>query len=75
MKSDQHSAISVITIQNLFTVTNVRKIPVVSAQTHMVANSNMGYFKIVTPEGVTDIEDMSAEELLGVYVELMKEDN
>jgi hypothetical protein len=31
--------------------------------------------KIVTPEGVTDIEDMSAEELLGVYVELMKEDN
>jgi hypothetical protein len=29
--------------------------------------------KIVSPEGVTDIEDMSAEELLGVYVELMKE--
>jgi hypothetical protein len=33
----------------------------------------MGYMKIVSPEGVTDIEDMSAEELLGVYVELMKE--
>jgi len=32
----------------------------------------MGYMKIVSPEGVTDIEDMSAEELLGVYVELMK---
>ena len=35
----------------------------------------MGYMKIVSPEGVTDIEDMSAEELLGVMVELMKEDN
>ena len=35
----------------------------------------MGYMKIMTPEGVQDIEDMSAEELLGVYVELMKEDN
>jgi hypothetical protein len=35
----------------------------------------MGFFKILTPEGVQDIEDMSAEELLGVYVELMKEDN
>lgn len=33
----------------------------------------MGYMKIISPEGVTDIEDMSAEELLGVYVELMKE--
>jgi hypothetical protein len=32
----------------------------------------MGYMKIMTPEGVTDIEDMSAEELLGVMVELMK---
>jgi hypothetical protein len=30
-------------------------------------------FKIITPEGVTDIEDMSMEELMGVYVELMKE--
>jgi hypothetical protein len=35
----------------------------------------MGMFKIVTPEGVTDMEDMSMEELMGVYVELMKEDN
>ena len=35
----------------------------------------MGYIKIVSPEGVTDIEDMSIEELMGVYVELMKEDN
>jgi hypothetical protein len=35
----------------------------------------VGYMKIMTPEGVQDIEDMSAEELLGVYVELMKEDN
>jgi hypothetical protein len=35
----------------------------------------MGFFKILTPEGVQDIEDMSSEELMGVYVELMKEDN
>lgn len=35
----------------------------------------MGMFKILTPEGVTDIEDMPMEELMGVYVELMKEDN
>jgi hypothetical protein len=35
----------------------------------------MGYMRIVTPEGVTDVEDMSMEELMGVYVELMKEDN
>ena len=35
----------------------------------------MGMFKIVTPDGVTDMEDMSMEELMGVYVELMKEDN
>ena len=35
----------------------------------------IGMFKIVTPEGVTDMEDMSMEELMGVYVELMKEDN
>lgn len=35
----------------------------------------MGFFKIVTPEGVTDLEDMSSEELMGVMVELMKEDN
>lgn len=32
-------------------------------------------FKIISPEGVVDIEDMSMEELMGVYVELMKEDS
>lgn len=32
-------------------------------------------FKIITPDGVTDLEDMSMEEMMGVYVELMKEDN
>lgn len=32
-------------------------------------------FKIITPEGVQDMEDMTMEELMGVYVELMKEDN
>ena len=42
---------------------------------HMVVNSKMGFFKIVTLDGVVDIEDMSSEELMGVYVELMKEDN
>jgi len=35
----------------------------------------MGMFKIVTPDGVTDLEDMSMEEMMGVYVELMKEDD
>ena len=34
----------------------------------------MGYMRIITPEGVTDIEEMSMEEMMGVYVELMKED-
>jgi hypothetical protein len=33
----------------------------------------MGYMRIITPEGVQDVEDMSMEELMGVYVELMKE--
>jgi len=32
-------------------------------------------FKIITPDGVTDMEDMTMEELMGVYVELMKEGN
>lgn len=32
-------------------------------------------FKIITPEGVQDLEDMTMEEMMGVYVELMKEDN
>jgi hypothetical protein len=31
-------------------------------------------FKIITPDGVVDLEDMSMEEMMGVYVELMKED-
>ena len=35
----------------------------------------MGFFKIITPDGVQDIEDMSSEELMGVYVELMKEED
>lgn len=30
-------------------------------------------FKIISPEGVVDLEDMSMEEMMGVYVELMKE--
>lgn len=34
----------------------------------------MGMFKIITPDGVQDLEDMSMEEMMGVYVELMKED-
>ena len=35
----------------------------------------MGMFKIITPDGVQDLEDMSMEEMMGVYVELMKEDS
>lgn len=31
--------------------------------------------KIISANGVVDIEDMSAEELLGVQVEMMKEWN
>lgn len=30
-------------------------------------------FKIISPEGVVDLEDMSMEEMMGVYVELMKD--
>jgi hypothetical protein len=33
----------------------------------------MGMFKIITPDGVQDLEDMSMEEMMGVYVELMKD--
>ena len=29
--------------------------------------------KVITPEGVVDIEDMTAEELLGLQVALMSE--
>lgn len=33
----------------------------------------MGFMKVITPEGVVDIEDMTAEELLGLQVALMAE--
>ena len=33
----------------------------------------MGFMKVITPEGVVDIEDMTAEELLGLQVALMSE--
>jgi hypothetical protein len=33
----------------------------------------MGFMKIITPEGVVDIEDMTAEELLGLEVALMSQ--
>lgn len=33
----------------------------------------MGFMKIIGPEGVQDIEDMKAEELLGLMVEMMKD--
>lgn len=33
----------------------------------------MGFMKVITPEGVVDIEDMSAEELLGLQVALMSD--
>ena len=32
----------------------------------------MGFMKVITENGVIDIEDMTAEELLGLQVELMK---
>ena len=35
----------------------------------------MGYFKIITPEGVVDIDDLTVEDLMGIEVELMKEGN
>lgn len=36
----------------------------------------MGFMKILSTEGVSDIEDMKAEELLGLLVALMaKEEN
>ena len=35
----------------------------------------MGYFKIITPEGVVDIDDLTIEDLMGIEVELMKEGN
>lgn len=33
----------------------------------------MGFMKVISSEGVIDIEDMSAEELLGLQVALMAE--
>lgn len=35
----------------------------------------MGFMKVITPEGVIDVEDMTAEELLGLQVALMAEEN
>jgi hypothetical protein len=34
----------------------------------------MGYMKIISEDGVQDVEDMSAEEMLGLMVALMAED-
>jgi hypothetical protein len=33
----------------------------------------MGYMKIISEDGVQDVEDMSAEELLGLIVAVMSE--
>jgi diadenosine tetraphosphate (Ap4A) HIT family hydrolase len=33
----------------------------------------MGYIKVITSEGVQDMEDMSQEEMLGLMVALMAE--
>ena len=30
-------------------------------------------FKIITPEGVQDLDKMTMEEMMGLYVELMKD--
>ena len=35
----------------------------------------MGFMKVIGPEGVIDVEDMSIEELLGLQVALMAEEN
>ena len=35
----------------------------------------MGYMKVITSEGVQDMEDMSQEELLGLMVAFMAEKN
>jgi hypothetical protein len=34
----------------------------------------MGYIRIISENGVQDSEDMTLEELMGVYVALMSED-
>ena len=35
--------------------------------------TKMGFMKVITPDGVVDIEDMTAEELLGLQVALMSD--
>lgn len=35
----------------------------------------MGFMKVITPEGVIDVEDMTIEELMGLEVALMAESN
>lgn len=35
----------------------------------------MGYMKVITSEGVQDVEDMSQEEMLGLMVAFMAEKN
>lgn len=34
----------------------------------------MGYMKIISEDGVQDVEDMSMEEMMGLMVALMAED-
>lgn len=34
----------------------------------------MGYMKIISEDGVQDVEDMTAEEMMGLMVALMAED-
>ena len=33
----------------------------------------MGFMKVITPEGVLDVEDMTIEEMMGLEVALMAE--
>lgn len=35
----------------------------------------MGFMKVITPEGVIDVEDMTIEEMMGLEVALMAEEN
>lgn len=34
----------------------------------------MGFFKIITPEGVVDIDELTVEDLMGIEVALMAEE-
>lgn len=45
----------------------------VSLFTDRKEKTKMGFMKIITSEGVQDIEDMSMEELLGLQVAFMAE--